>query len=245
MLAKRIIPVILHKRGQMVKGRRYVADRVVGRALQAALIHARRSVDELIIVDIQATTEQRGPDCALVSTLAGSCFSPLTVGGGVSTLDHIRDLLSAGADKVLIGSAATNIDFLETASAKYGAQCIVVSIDVLGDRVYTHNATRATEFDPVEYASLMSQVGAGELIVNDIARDGMMSGYNLNLIRDLSESVSVPVIACGGCGTYPHMHEAINAGASAVAAGSAWLFTDATPLAAARYLYAQGIEVRV
>lgn len=243
-LAKRIIPVILHKRGQMVKGRCFNSNRVVGNAMQAALVHASRSVDELVLIDITATTEGREPDYQLVSRLSKECFSPLTVGGGINKDEHIRGLLNAGADKVLIGAAAMNVDFMIAATQKYGSQCLSVAIDY--DPLYAaKTALNDSGYSPERYAFIVQQMGAGEILLQSVERDGTMEGYDLNLIKRVSEAVNIPVIAAGGCGSYQHMVDAIHSGADAVAAGACWLFRDMTPRGAAEYFIQNGIEARL
>lgn len=243
-LAKRIIPIILHKHGQMVKGRQFNSNRVVGNAMQAALVHASRSVDELVLIDITATTENREPDYELVSRLSKKCFSPITVGGGIKKDEHVRGLLNSGADKVLIGAAAMNIDFIIASSQKYGSQCICVAIDV-DRRLTCEPSVIRSGHAPQTYALVMQQAGAGEIILTSIDRDGTMQGYDLELIKIVSGAVNIPVVAAGGCGSYQHMLDAINHGADAVAAGACWLFRDITPKGAAEFLHNNNVEVRL
>ena len=248
MLAKRIIPVILHKHGQMVKGRGFKANRIIGQALQAASIQAEREVDELLILDVTATTEGREPDYDLVRKLSKEYFCPLTVGGGIKTSEHVRKLLLSGADKVCIGSAAfDNPVIVAELSSRYGSQCITVSVDVLPSG---RPARRYAEgfmddhFSAACYAEELANMGAGEILLQSIERDGTMQGYDLGLIKAVTQAVNIPVIASGGCGSYQHMKEAIEAGADAVAAGALWSFTDCTPSGAAKYLAEHNIEVR-
>lgn len=237
MLAVRIIPTILSKNGHLIKGKKFSADRVIGHAMQAAKIHGMRGVDELILLDIS------GPDYLMVEDLTEELFVPLTVGGGVKTLDHIRQLLRSGADKVSICTAALkDPDFIRKAAQKFGSQAIVVAIDTDGQRLYGRGMS--IERDPVEFAQEMESLGAGEILLTDIHRDGMMEGYNLALVESIAKAVSIPVIASGGCGKYEHMLEAITAGASAVAASAIFAFTSATPKGAADYLRSQGVTVR-
>jgi len=245
MLAYRIIPTILSSNLKLVKGIAFASDRVCGHALQAARIHSTRGVDELILLDIMATPERREPDYAMVETLSANCFIPLSVGGGVRTMKHIKGLLNAGADKVIIGTAAIeDAQFLQRAAEHYGSQAITVAVDVRHDRVFSNCGKQVTTLHPVEWARTVEMLGAGEVMVTSIDRDGTMEGYDLSLIRDVSQAVSVPVVASGGAGNYEHFHEAILCGASAVAAGAMWMFTDRTPLAAAQYLKGVGIEAR-
>jgi len=234
-LATRIIPTILSKNGQLVKGEGFKCDRVVGNALQAARIHAMRGVDEIMLLDVTATKEGREPDYAMIRRLADGCFAPLTVGGGVTCVEHIRGLLSSGADKILIGyDKAVMIDGF---SQKFGRQCITVSID---DKNITDNGV----YFSVWCAKDAESRGAGEILIQSINRDGTMQGYDLDLIKQVSEAVSIPVIASGGCSGYEDAYNAIKAGASAVAVGALFLFTDSTPKGMAEYLKEKGVEVR-
>jgi imidazole glycerol-phosphate synthase subunit HisF len=232
MLAKRIIPTILMKGRQLVKGERFESDRVVGDALQAARIHAMRGVDEILMLDVTATKEGREPDYAMVEQLTRTARVPVTVGGGITEVEHVRKLLAAGADKVSIGSSKQGM--VSRISHKCGTQCVAVTIDDFGSR------------DAVMvFAQDLENAGAGEIILQSIYRDGTMQGYDLPLIEFISGLVSIPVVASGGCSGYPDMHAAIDAGASAVAAGALFQFTDATPRRAAEYLHEQGVEVRL
>jgi len=215
-----------------VKGQRFNNERVVGHAAQAARVHASRGVDELLLLDVSATSEGRGPDLEMIEELTDQVFIPVTVGGGIRTLDQIRDLLRAGADKVAIGAAARqDPHFILKASEKFGSQAIVVAVDY---------PAQSTSFTMVAESN-----GAGEILLNHMERDGTMDGFDLDLIRFVSENLSVPLIACGGCKSYEDMADAIKAGASAVAVGAFFTFEDATPLEAARYLASQGIEARL
>jgi len=232
MLAKRIIPTILSKNGQLVKGIGFKADRVVGNALQAARIHGIRGVDELMILDVTATDEGREPDYEMIRKLSDGCFAPLTVGGGVSTEEHVRKLLNAGADKILVGFQ--KIDLVPKLALKFGRQCITVSIDVRNQIMFARTCAQVAE-----------KKGAGEILLQSITMDGTMVGYDLQLISDVARSVNIPVIASGGCSGYENMREAIIAGADAVAAGALWQFTESTPALAAQYLDKYGIEARI
>ena len=235
MLAKRIIPTMLVRGRTLVKGERFNSWRSIGHALQSAKIHAARGVDELCILDISATAEGRGPDLDLVRELSEGCFIPITVGGGVRSLEHIDQLLRAGADKVCIGVGYWNDPTLITkASERFGKQAIVTSLDV-GPHMGCAQ----------DYAFRLEMLGAGEILLQAIDRDGTLQGYDLDLIRAVSASVSIPVIASGGCGSYEHMLEAFKAGADACAAGAMFAFTDNTPRGAARFLKSQGLEVRL
>jgi cyclase len=245
-LAKRVIPTLLCRGRTLVKGRGFDAWRSVGHALQAARIHQARGVDELVILDIGATPENRGPDLALVEELSEGCFMPLAVGGGVRSVEDVRALLKAGADKVVIGTSATiEPTFIAQCAHKVGSQAIVVAIDVAQNLVYTHCGQKPTCYHPVWWALRAWKRGAGEILLTDMIREGSLLGYNLELTKQVADAVEIPVIAHGGAGCYGHMHEAIQAGASAVAAGALFQFTDATPKGAAQYLAWKGIEARL
>lgn len=244
-LAKRIIPVLLNKGGALVKGRGFSHGRVVGHTLQAIRVYQGRNVDELAYFDVTATAEGRGPDIALVRQLTEELFAPLTVGGGVTTVDHFRDLLANGADKVAINTAAIETpDLISAAANKFGAQAVVVSIDVKNGTVHTHCGKQDTGVDPGFFAKEVEDRGAGEILLNCVERDGTLSGYDLDLIRDVASIVRIPVIACGGAGSYEHLREGLAAGAHAVAAAAMFHFCDCTPAGAAEYLASCGIPVR-
>ncbi len=196
----------------------------------------RRDIDELILLDIAATPEGRGPRFDEIEQLCEQLFCPVTVGGGVRNVQDIGRLLRCGADKVSINSAAIlNPEFINEAAQKFGSQAIVASID--------HDAERIS--DIATWAQAVETRGAGEILLTSVQCEGMMDGYDLDLTREVSAAVSIPVIANGGCGSYEHMREAIEAGAHAVAVGAAFQFKEMTPKGAARYLREHGVEVRV
>lgn len=251
MLKVRIIPTLLYRDVELVKGERFDAWRRIGSVMQAVKVYNMREVDELVFVDIAATRAGREPDYGLIDEIADECFMPLTVGGGISTVEHVRRLLQVGADKVAINTAAIDSPALigEVAS-RFGSQCLVVSIDFrrLSDgsaEVWTHSGTRASGEDPVTVAVRSERHGAGEILLTSIERDGTLAGYDVEMVRHVADAVSVPVIASGGCGSYEHMELAIRDGrASAVAAGAMFHFTHQTPLEAKRHLRSKGIAVR-
>lgn len=243
-LATRIIPTILSRHGALAKGRAFKSDRVVGHALQAARIHQMRDVDELLFLDVAATPEGRGPDFEMISNITDGCFMPLAVGGGIKTVDDVRKLFNAGADKVVIGTAAAkDPEFIRACSSRFGSQAIVVSIDVKMFVAFVGN--KPVGYDAISWAKKAEQMGAGEILLQSIDRDGTMEGYDLELIRMTANAVNIPVIASGGCRDYEDMYQAIKAGAHAVAAGALFIFTDATPKGAAQYLASKGVEVRL
>ena len=248
-LTKRIIPVLLTRDGMLVKGKQFNSSRVVGNVQQAAEIHQGREVDEMLVLDVGATVRNQTPDCDMVSGLTEKCFMPITVGGGIRSIEHVRDLLASGADKVVIGTLALDEpEMIYEFSSKFGSQAITVAVDAVldsGGWFITSRCGRETHFySAVAFAQDMERLGAGELIVTNIKNDGMMRGYDIGLIRAIAKVVSIPIIANGGCGSYEHMHRALQAGADAVAAGSFFQWTNNTPLGAARYLAKKGWEVR-
>ena len=252
MLKVRVMPTLLFKGVGLVKGIGFDSWRRTGSAMQAVKVYNMREVDELVFLDIASTNEGRPPDFAQVDELADECFMPMTVGGGVKTLEDVRRLLQVGADKVAVNTAAVmDPDLVRRMSERFGSQCIVVSIDArrLGDgscKVWTNSGTVPTGLDPVSLAREVEALGAGEILLTSIDRDGTMTGYDLELIRTVSESVSIPVIASGGAGSYEHMAQALGEGkASAVAAASIFHFTQQTPLEAKRYLRGKGFSVRL
>jgi cyclase len=226
---------------EAMKGNGFDSWRSVGQVRQAVRVYQMRQVDELVLLSITG----KEPDIALVREMASDCFMPLTVGGGVTTLEHFRALLKNGADKVAINTAAVeNPAIIAAAAEKFGRQAVTVSIDVKDGYVQTHCGTRRTDLRPVEWARECERLGAGELLLTSVDRDGTLAGYDTDLISAVSKVVSVPVVACGGAGTYEHLREGLAAGAHAVAAGAMWQFTSATPAEAAEYLHNAGVRVR-
>lgn len=251
MLKVRIMPTLLYRDYELVKGIGFDSWRGVGSAMQAVRVYNMRAVDELVFLDITATREQRQPDFELIDELADECFMPLTVGGGVKTIDDVHGLLAVGADKVAINTQAVcDPPFIQAVAQRFGAQCVVVSIDVRRHadgrwEIHTHSGAKPTGIDPVSFAVEAARYGAGEILLTSIERDGTMAGYDLELIRQVSEAVSIPVIASGGAGSYEDLHQALTTGkAAAVAAASIFHFTEQTPLAAKDYLKGKGIAIR-
>jgi cyclase len=251
MLKLRVMPVMLYKDVTLVKGVGFDSWRRVGSLMQQVKVYNLREVDELVLMDITATKEKRAPDFRLVDDFADECFMPLTVGGGITKIDEIRQLLQVGADKVALNSAAVATPRLISESARlFGSQCIVVSIDYKKRsdgryEVYTHSGTQPTGLDPVNFAKEIEELGAGEILLTSIDRDGTLTGYDVELTRWVVEKVDIPVIASGGAGNYQHMIEVIKkAGASAVAASSMFHFTECTPNEAKKAMAEKGIPVR-
>jgi len=228
-LATRIIPTILSKNGHLVKGIGFKADRICGNSLQAARVHAMRSVDELVILDVG----DGEPDYEMIRKLTDNCFTPVTVGGGIKSKRVVKELLANGADKVCVHWRQVRNFRARGMANKFGSQCITAAIDVGEDLQ-----------DYMFWVETAQNHGVGEILLQSVERDGTMQGYDLGLIKAVSESVSIPVIASGGCSGYNNMVEAVKAGASAVAVGALFLFTSATPKGASEYLNEAGIEAR-
>ena len=227
MLKTRIITCLDVKDGRVVKGVNFVDLIDAGDPVEQAKVYDKAGADELCFLDITASHENRGTILDVARRTAEQCFMPLTIGGGIRTVDDIRNLLLAGADKASINTAAVrDPDFVARASDKFGAQCIVVAIDakaVTEDRfeIFTHGGREPTGIDAVEFAQLVEEKGAGEILLTSMDRDGTKSGFNLPLTRAVSEAVGIPVIASGGVGTLDHLVEGVTEGkASAVLAAS-------------------------
>lgn len=251
MLKVRVMPTLLYKDYGLVKGIGFDSWRRTGSAMQQIKVYNMREVDELIFVDISANADGRAPDFELIDDLADDCFMPMTVGGGIRTLDQARRVLQVGADKVAINTGAIeNPRLISEIAEQFGSQCVVVSIDYrLRDdgrrEIFTYSGRRATGLDPVQFAVEAERLGAGEILFTSIERDGAFVGYDLQGIRALTSTISIPVIASGGAGNYQHVVDAVvHAGASAVAAASIFHFTEQTPAGAKQALHAAGVPVR-
>ena len=266
MLAKRIIPCLDVTGGRVVKGVNFVQLRDAGDPVEIAARYNEQGADELTFLDITATSDGRGLILPIIEAVASQVFIPLTVGGGVRSVDDVRSLLNAGADKTSFNSAAiTNPQVIEEASAKYGAQCIVVAIDAkrrtLADElragadgrpvgpgwdVYSHGGRRNTGLDAVSWARSMAARGAGEILLTSMDRDGTRSGFDLALTRAVSDAVDVPVIASGGVGTLDHLADGIQlGGADAVLAASIFHYGEFTVRQAKQTMQGRGIPVRI
>jgi imidazole glycerol-phosphate synthase subunit HisF len=226
----RIIPVLLLKDSGLYKSVKFKAPKYIGDPLNAVKIFNEKEVDELVFIDITATIEKRKPPVKFLSAIASECFMPLCYGGGISTMEDVRSIINTGVEKVSINSfAAQNPGFIKIASQEYGSSTIVVSIDVKKSffgkyEVFTHGGKVNTKLDPQKYAVQVAKAGAGEILLNSIDRDGTMQGYDLELIKKVTHAVDIPVIACGGAGKITDFAEAITAEASALAAGSMFVF---------------------
>jgi len=252
MLAKRIIPCLDVKDGRVVKGVNFVGLRDAGDPVEIAARYDREQADELTFLDITASHEKRPIILDVVARTAERVFMPLTVGGGVRTLEDIRALLNAGADKVSINTAAVDRpELVEEAAIRFGSQCIVVAVDakrVAEGRfeVFTHGGRTATGLDAIEWAGRMERMGAGEILLTSMDRDGTQAGYDLELTRAVSRSVQIPVIASGGVGTLAHLYEGLaEGGASAVLAASIFHYGTYTVHECKEYLMARGVPVRL
>lgn len=245
MLKTRVIPTMLYRDFGLVKGVAFDSLRAVGSAVQAVKVYNLRNVDELMFLDVTATRQGREPDYALIDDLADDCHMPLTVGGGVRTVDHVRRLLEVGADKVAIGTAAVETpDVVGEAAARFGSQCVVAVVDVADRRVASRSGSERHDRDPAELATTLAQSGAGEILLQSVDRDGTMAGYDVDTVAAVSAAVSVPVIASGGAGNFEHMVDALRAGAAAVAAGAIFHFTEQTPAEARDHIGRAGFPVR-
>lgn len=254
-LAKRIIPCLDVDNGRVVKGVKFVEIRDAGDPVEIAKRYDEQGADEITFLDITASHEDRDTMVHVVEDIASQVFIPLTVGGGIRTLEDIRRMLNAGADKVTINTAAVhNPELVREASEKFGAQCIVVAIDAKqvsaeGEpqrwEIFTHGGRKATGLDAVAWAQKMVAYGAGEILLTSMDRDGTKIGFDLPLTRAISEAVRVPVIASGGVGNLEHLAQGVLEGkADAVLAASIFHFGEYSVQQAKDYLAAQGIEVR-
>ncbi|MBI5453498.1 MAG: imidazole glycerol phosphate synthase subunit HisF [Deltaproteobacteria bacterium] len=251
MLTKRIIPCLDVKDGRVVKGVSFVELRDAGDPVESASAYEAQGADELVFLDITASHEARKTILDVVEKTASNVFMPLTVGGGIRTLDDIKELLRAGTDKVSINTTAVeDPEFVRRASERFGSQCIVVAIDAKrkegnGWEVYTHGGRKPRGLDAVEWAKKMEAYGAGEILLTSMDRDGRKDGYDLALTRAVSDNTTIPVIASGGAGTLEHIVEAFTIGrADAALAASIFHFGVFTIPETKEYLMGRGIRVR-
>lgn len=250
MLAKRIIPCLDVKDGRVVKGINFVGLRDAGDPVEIARRYDVEQADELVFLDITASHEKRGIMLSVVSRTAEQIFMPLTVGGGIREIDDIRELLSAGADKISINTAAVNDpDLVSRASDRFGSQCIVVAIDAkrteVGFEVFIHGGRTPTGIDALEWAERVTALGAGEILLTSMDYDGTQNGYDIELTSAISKRVPIPVIASGGAGKLEHLYEALTSGrADAALAASIFHYETYTIKETKDYLRSRGIQVR-
>jgi len=253
MLAKRIIPCLDVTNGRVVKGVNFVDLIDAGDPVEAAIEYNRQSADELVFLDITATSDNRASMYDVIKRTAEQVFIPLTVGGGIRTVEDMRKMLNCGADKVSVNSAAIyNPQLIADGSKRFGAQCIVLAIDCKRDEevpnkwwVYTHGGRKRIDLDAIEWAKKGVELGAGEILLTSMDADGTKNGYDIELTKAVSEAVNVPVIASGGCGTLDHMSDVLeNGGADAVLAASIFHFGEYTIREAKEHLDEKEIPVR-
>ena len=253
MLTKRVIPCLDVKDGRVVKGVNFVNLVDAGDPVEAAVAYDRAGADELVFLDITASHERRGTMIDVVERTAARAFMPVTVGGGIRTVDDIKGLLRAGADKVSLNTVAVeNPEFVQAAASRFGCQCIVVAIDAKRStqpefefEVFTHGGRKPRGIDAIKWAQQMEKYGAGEILLTSMDRDGTRDGYDLELTRSISESVGIPVIASGGVGNLQHLVDGILLGkADAVLAASIFHFGQHTIAEAKHYMAEHGVPVR-
>lgn len=251
MLAKRVIPCLDVTDGRVVKGTKFLNLRDAGDPVECARAYDAQGADELVFLDITASSDGRATMRDVVARTAEQCFMPLTVGGGIRTVADMRDMLLAGADKVSVNTAAIRDPGLVRAGAEtFGAQCIVVAIDAKrntagGWTVYTHGGRNPTELDAVAWARKVAELGAGEILLTSMDADGTCAGYDIALTAAVSDAIRIPVIASGGAGNLQHLADVLSGGkADAVLAASIFHFGDHTISEAKDFLYAQGVPVR-
>lgn len=255
-LAKRIIPCLDVEGGRVVKGVQFVDIRDAGDPVEVAKRYDEQGADEITFLDITASHEGRDTTIHMVQAIAEQVFIPLTVGGGIRAIEDIRNMLNAGADKVSINSAAiTNPEFVREAAEKFGSQCIVIAIDAKkvsqeGEdnkwEIFTHGGRKPTGIDAIEWAVKMTDFGAGEVLLTSMDKDGVKTGFDIELTRAISDAVNVPVIASGGVGNLQHLADGVTQGkADAVLAASIFHFGEHTVQEAKAHMQAQGIEVRL
>ena len=251
MLKNRIIPCLDVKNGRVVKGINFVDLKDAGDPVEQAKIYSDGGADEICFLDITASNENRSTIYEVVKKTSEKCFVPLTVGGGVRSIEDINKLLNCGADKVSINTAAVqNPKIVMESSLKFGSQCIVVAIDAKKEanswKIFTHGGRNKTDIDAIKFAKQMEEYGAGELLVTSMDRDGTQKGYDIDLIQKISETVNIPVIASGGVGNLDHLAEGITKGkANAVLAASIFHYGKYSIKQAKEYLDSKGIPVRI
>lgn len=252
MLKKRLVACLLIRDGLIVQSVDFNRYLPIGHPRFPIEFVVKWDVDEIVLLDMSATPENRAPDIGVLEMLSRSCFVPLTVGGGIKSVDDVRRIIRAGADKAAINAhAVTRPGLISEVADVFGQQCVVVSIDCRREsdgryQVYTHSGSKPTGLDAVVWATQVEKLGAGEIFLNSIDRDGSKKGYDLELIRQISESVSIPVVACGGVGNYTHFAPGIiEGGASAVAAANIFHYIEHSTIVAKAHLLKSGVDIRL
>jgi len=252
MLKKRIIPCLDVRNGRVVKGINFIDLKDAGDPVEQAEYYDKCGADEICFLDITATHEKRNTIIDIVNRTAEKCFVPLTVGGGIKSIQNIRDLLLAGADKVSINSAAVNdINFVKEAAKKFGTQCMVVAVDAKKTaenkwEIYTHGGRNKTGIDAIDFVIQAEKNGAGEILLTSMDKDGTKSGYDIDLLKKVTDKVNIPVIASGGVGNLEHLYDGIKkGGASAVLAASIFHYGEFTIQQAKKYLASKDVPVRI
>lgn len=235
MLATRIMASLLVRDNQLVKGKQFINDRRIGSIQQTVNIMQKREIDEMVILDVNATKENRLIDYNMINDIVSICFMPLAFGGGVKSPEDVKLLLQNGADKVVIGARWNDFELIEDSAKVAGRQSICISYNYKPEPLELH----------VKNCKDLENAGAGEIILNCVTNDGIMTGYDIDTIRAVSDNLEIPVIALGGAGTYEHLYQGLRAGAHAVCAGAMWAFTENTPIGAKKYLKDKGVRVRL
>ncbi len=250
MLKVRVIPSILFKEAGTVKGRQFASDRITGSILTSVKVFNNRDVDEIILLDVEATKRNIPPNYDILNEICEDCFVPLSFGGGINNIEQVRKLILNGVDKVVINSYAyKQPEFISEIAELFGKQCIVASVDVIRDKndwlCYSESGTKNTFYRVQEWVSKLEKLGAGEIIITSIDKDGTMEGYDLELIKSVSQSCNLPIIASGGARDYQDFVDALLlSGASAVSASSIFQFTESTPIEAKNFMKKNQINIR-
>ena len=250
MLKKRLIPTLLLRNNRMVKGVNFDNYRDTGDPVTASKVYNSQYVDELIFIDIDATNEMRSTNKEIIKKVSKECFMPLTIGGGIKSVKEIRDLLLVGADKVVINSAAySNEKLINEGSKMFGSQCIVVGIDIKFEngeyKLYKNSGKTRLDLDLINHIKNMEELGAGEFFINDITNDGVMKGYDLDLLNFINKNTTLPVIGCGGAGNFQHLVDAYKStSVSGLAMASIFHFGDNNPIRARFYLKNNKVNIK-
>jgi len=250
MLKTRIIPCILFKDRTVVKSEQFTNFRMVGDPTTVARVFNERNADEMIFLDVMATRENKEPNFKVFEDIAKECFMPLSIGGGIKTMEHADKMFRIGADKIVLNTPLVeNKNLIKEIVKKYGSQAVIASIDAKktkeGYKAFTRAGTKSTEFSPSQLAKIAEDLGVGEIFLNSIDNDGTTSGYDLDLIREVSSSINIPLIVCGGAGKNSDFLNAIKEGADAVCAASIFYYVGESIISSKKFLKDNGIDVRV